>query len=337
MILGFVDPLVLACPENLEDEEGIYSYVARLIAWRDLRNKGWIQMLLPSSAPTAIESTNGFPPWRALANALSKRDLGIQASDVYEVLNSLLNKCPTVEDLAGIREILLDEFSADLDYWSSRRAEQREEFTKLLGIMGLLQLTGEINSEDRQLITTSAPCPHELSFAMVVVDVEYGDNASLRPAFPLNLRDKVTGVCCPRVATVRADYLSVWEAARGDSELRAALELCVAQFEFTERLEAGPWRVGLRFFDSVRQMHLQNRSAGSRVLRACRETIFGQSLGDTHAIRESPGANSAQLKRGNDGAMRRDIDRELHLHYWQTPEGPELAAVVAHNDLTIPE
>jgi hypothetical protein len=337
MILAFVDPYVLACPEDLDDEEKVLSYVTRLIAWRDLRSKGWLQMLLPGSAPESIANTNGFPPWEALTTALRKKDLGIQASDVYEVLNTMLNKCPVVEDVAGIRDILIDGFTVDPDYLNSRRTEHQEEFQRLLGIIALYQAAGGVRSEDRQIITASASCPHELIFSVLVVDAEYSDNTKLHPTFPISLEDRLTGVCCPYVATMKADYLSMWEGANCDSELRAALELCVEKFELNEHKTAGAWKIGPHFFESIRRMHLQNRTGANRVLRACLETIFGLSLEDTHAIRESISGNSAQRKRGKDGAMRRDIDHELHLHYWNTSEGPEFAAVVAHNDFSIPE
>jgi hypothetical protein len=337
MILGFVDPYVLSCPENLDDDDSILAYVSRLIAWRDLRSRGWLQMLLPSSAPEAIADTNGFPPWKVITTLLAKKDLGIQASDVYEVLNGFLNKCMTVEEFAGVKDILIDGVEANLDYWSTRPTEHREEFHKLLGNIALLQATGGIKSEDRQMITASAPCPHELVYSVMLVDIEYKDSANLVPSLPFNIQDKLTGVCCPRISTLTADYLSVWESAETEVELRMALELCIAQFELVERVKAGPWTMGAHFFKSIIQMNLQSRADGSRIIRACRETVFGQRLEHTHAIRKSIAGNSSQIRRGTEGAMRRDIDRELHLHYWDTPRGPELASVVAHNDFSIPE
>lgn len=36
--------------------------------------------------------------------------------------------------------------------------------------------------------------------------------------------------------------------------------------------------------------------------------------------------------------MRRDIDDEYHLHYWQCRNGAvEIASIVVHNDFSIPE
>ena len=37
-------------------------------------------------------------------------------------------------------------------------------------------------------------------------------------------------------------------------------------------------------------------------------------------------------------AMRRDIDRKIHLHYWECAQGVhELASVSFHDDFSIPE
>jgi hypothetical protein len=47
--------------------------------------------------------------------------------------------------------------------------------------------------------------------------------------------------------------------------------------------------------------------------------------------------NEPQLTRGGDTAWRRDIDRDLHLHYWELEAGGvELASVVDHNNFYIP-
>lgn len=75
-----------------------------------------------------------------------------------------------------------------------------------------------------------------------------------------------------------------------------------------------------------------------KILRAIIETVDKQKLSDVHALRSGTGGSDSQLKRGSDKAQRRDIDRDLHLHYWECAHGRvELASVVIHNDFSIPK
>jgi hypothetical protein len=68
-----------------------------------------------------------------------------------------------------------------------------------------------------------------------------------------------------------------------------------------------------------------------------RETVDQINLAATHALRRGPGGEEPQITREADTAWRRDIDRELHLHYWERADGSvELAAVVPHNVFDIP-
>ena len=74
------------------------------------------------------------------------------------------------------------------------------------------------------------------------------------------------------------------------------------------------------------------------MLRAIVETLERTQMTDTHALRTGLGGGDPARMRGDDRAMRRDIDRQYHLHYWQCADGTvELASVVVHNDFSIPE
>ena len=74
----------------------------------------------------------------------------------------------------------------------------------------------------------------------------------------------------------------------------------------------------------------------AKVLRACVETVLSENLPATHGLRCGPGPNDEQQTRNQDRAIRRDIDYEYHLHYWErTVGGPEFASVVTHQDFSI--
>jgi hypothetical protein len=106
----------------------------------------------------------------------------------------------------------------------------------------------------------------------------------------------------------------------------------------TPDIEDLSWYYGSEFFETVSKLgFIHEEKKIRRLLRACAETVLNESLGATHWLRTGKGANDPQRMRGNQGAWRRDIDDEYHLHYWSTERGPEFASVVQHNDMSIPD
>jgi hypothetical protein len=337
MIYGLLDPYVLACPIDLTDEGSVINYVKSLIAWRDYKAAGFAVILLPRTASEVLADTNGFPPWRAIGDVLSRRDLGIQPADVFELLNALLNKGATVEDVTGVNEVLLENSHRDPDYADQRPIKFREEFDRMIALISVSTDTGRMAVGVRQLLTSDAPCPHMLQFSSTVNDVEYAQPSPADPLPPLQVSAEIVGVCCPRVAVAQIDSVALWEIARNDQELAQAIHVYVQQHAMTEKVTVGQWRIGRHFTASIAKLHLYNRAAGAKILRACSETILMQRLEDVHAIREDKSGGSAQIMRSGDGAFRRDVDYELHLHFWLTTHGPELASIVTHNEMSIPD
>lgn len=337
MIMGFLDPYILACPANLDDEDSIVSYVRKLISWRDLKDKAWMELILPRTASESLGSTNGFPPWQVLNDVLVKKDIGIQPSDVFTVLNALLNKGPTIEDLSGIREILLDDIVCQPDYSAGRRQVYIDEYQRLLGLISLFRTKTDMPPGLRQLYTSNAPCPHDIEFSASLIEIEYSDPATAVPILPASIEDNLMGICCAVVAMKKADPLSIWETAVSAADIKGAISLSVYQHALANHMTVPHWTMGSHFVPSIMRMNVRSRAAGARILRACYETILGLRLEGVHAIRTSIAGNSSQMKRGKDGAVRRDIDHELHLHYWDTANGPELACISPHNDFSIPE
>jgi hypothetical protein len=337
MILGFMDPYVLACPDDIDSTEAVVEYVERICAWSELRREGWIEIVITRTAAEALADTNGFPPWKRVTEALARAETWIQPSDVFEVLNALLTKSSTIEDLVQATEILLDEVNYTPVYTNERHQRYRDEFERLLGMICLLSAGGIHPPGGRQLLTANAPCPHRIDFSGIVCEIQSAAQENPSVGVPAQVRDCIVGVCCPPVARREADYLFLWETAQMPSEFVSVINLYTHQQANMRQVAVPAWKIGERFVASIAGMQLRSRAIGERVLRACSETILGLNLEAVHAIRVSAGGGARQLRRGDDAAFRRDIDHELHLHYWGTSGGAELASVVAHNDLSIPE
>jgi len=99
--------------------------------------------------------------------------------------------------------------------------------------------------------------------------------------------------------------------------------------------------IGYRFGEAIRRCCRDAPSSVSTsALRAASEAIDRQNMPAVHALRTGPGGNDPQRIRRHDNAKawRRDVDREYHLHYWETEDGTiEFASIGVHNDFTIPE
>jgi len=80
------------------------------------------------------------------------------------------------------------------------------------------------------------------------------------------------------------------------------------------------------------------RTAGKN-FRAIVETVDREDMAAVHAIRTGPHGSDPQRMRGTDGVMRRDIDRDYHLHNWSCRDRIiELASVnCPHDNYCIPE
>ena len=97
-------------------------------------------------------------------------------------------------------------------------------------------------------------------------------------------------------------------------------------------------RIGQKLHETLKEPCTNQASSfPARVLRAITETLDEVNVAAVHALRIGSGGGNPQRMRDADKAMRRDIDHEFHLHYWQCDDGSvEIASVVTHNDFSIP-
>src|SRR5205823_1351890 len=126
----------------------------------------------------------------------------------------------------------------------------------------------------------------------------------------------------------------LWSRAIHLDERRGAVIIATYQYLKSkgEVVEPGAlgrsWGFGGAFVESAAQLGFMTSPSRARtLLRAIVETILRVPQG-THALRTGSSGAAPQQRRGNALAWRRDIDREYHLHYWDGPDGCELANVV---------
>jgi len=161
-------------------------------------------------------------------------------------------------------------------------------------------------------------------------------------SYPLNIASQFYLSKCLHTLHSFLSPNNIWTNGRCEFAFKKAIELYIYQNQHCQSpyvcpIDYNSFSFGQHFFPSCEDLGFLNEDLKIRMLlRAMVETILNTNTRDTHWIRIDSGPNSAQLKRGNDGAWRRDIDHEYHLHYWQTPDGPQFANVVHHEDISIP-
>jgi hypothetical protein len=340
-----IDPYVFACPQADEGIEVFRNYIESIISWKEFADDGWAKVFISQQTVDVLAETNTFPLWDSLKAAITQLDIvDVQARDVVNVVNALLQKLPSIEDEFHLRDVLVENSASDPSYHLTTRPPAFVEQYYRIAIM--ICLIAKLNGLDylSQLLITRLLNEDLVSseITSVVHDCDLDDRAGLQH-FPFQLKGHLELCNTPHGLYLSVDPLEIWIKASSDVECAQALHLYLYQKVYNarrERMSAADlsWSFGNSFCESVMRMgFLNKRGTMQCVLRACSETILRENMSDTHWLRTGSGAEDPQKSRGNDKAWRRSIDNEYRLHYWETVNGPELASVAAHNDMTIPE
>lgn len=173
--------------------------------------------------------------------------------------------------------------------------------------------------------------------------IEYGTDSISKIPLPQVMNGKVKACTNPHGFRFALNPVRIWLHGKGEIEnCSVALDICTYRRSYEAGLTynketRNKWYFGGKFLETNGELgFLHEESKIKMLLKSCCDTILRQNMSKTHALRTGPGGNDPQVKRGNDLAMRRDIDYEYHLHYWETENGIEFASVVVHNDMTIP-
>lgn len=338
----YLDPYLFACPspDRITDFE---RYIDNIVAWRDLTNVNSAAIYTTRSTIDVLFQTESYPLWDDLKKVLGILGIvNIQIKDIVNLVDSFLQKLPTIEDRLGIKELLTSNVnSTPSDHLTQRNEIFVEQYERLLVLMCLVQEVPN-SLEQQQLMLT-----RDLNSGCISVNVT-GEIADCEFFSPEKVFHLPHSVACDLIACDSPDGLysvldttGVWMSATTDDQRLNAISIYLQQ-----RLQASGlwgttairnWSVGRKFFETADRLGFTFEPPKIKaLLRACAETILRENLDATHWLRISEGANAPQRERGSDKAWRRDIDYEFHLHYWETKNGPELASVVVHSDMSIP-
>ncbi len=286
-------------------------------------------------------ATRSYPFWEALTGFPAEYRI-----DVKRVVYGLLERLRPLEEAVGVADLMVDQAEADpATHLEKRAAEFVAAYQRLLALCYVMNGCSDGRLPDAVLFTRGLAEAGivELHAKGCIPIIEWIENRGDSPQCPRQYAIAVSGVAGVRALAHACDAGELWTAGNHVAAIDVAAHQrqcsCAQMPENAWPRREHPWSLGTRFLDSLRGMNLARGSGLLRaVLEGCADTILGKTE-HTHRLRIDAAGGARERVRERDRAVawRRDLTYDLHLHYWQTPAGPELASVVMHNDFGIPE
>lgn len=346
MLSVTIDAGVLAVPHVGCDKDEVSKYVHTLLDLSKLLGEHWIDIHMSEQSCGALFE-DGLYPIRTHIKELFNIN-GIEeydANTVAKILDKLLMCTTNFETYYKIKEILYEHLNTDPDI-SSLIPHKRIQanLDRCITLIAILCKHCSQHLGVHTLILREAPSP-VVHVKAHIYEIEHTrDDVQDLPAPPEFFEGDVS-VCYDFRGLIDClDESAILVDAPDNFGIELAIRIALFKKESPQG-NSSDWEkvnvptIGASFREICQQVcAAQGTSVPPKILRAIVETIQGHNLQAVHALRTGSGGNDPQRMRGGDKAQRRDIDTELHLHYWECADGTiELASVVYHNDFSIPE
>lgn len=342
----YLDAYVLACPQVDEGISSFWTYIENLISWSELKKADWVELYISQNASEALAQANAFPPFPVIKDTIARLSINhIQPKDVNELVISFLTKSSIIEDELDINDLLYNDLRIEPIIPLEQRLTPFPDHFNLLSVLLSLHQHYKPDINNQILITAPDGVHSGVTMISARIPILLTNSTKAIPnnePLPLITSSHFFISRCEHTLHVYLDPCNIWSNARCEFALKKAIELYVYQNQqcqspYSCPLDYNSFSFGRHFIQSCENLGFSHENLKIRMLlRACTETVLRTNTLDTHWIRTGAGSTAPQLKRGTDGAWRRDIDYEYHLHYWVTPNGPQFANVVHHCDISIP-
>lgn len=341
-----IDAGVLAAPHLTCSIGDAYQYVETLLDWSKLLDEPWVAIYMSEKASEVL-SVDGLYPLREQLEELFNAHGIVEYSvnDVVRIVNQLLNITPSFETYYRVKDVLSERLETDPDVIRLTTHEGlQSDLARCIILIAILRKHCSQPLGGHSLILREAP-RQIIQVRAQIHYLEHERDDILALPYPPEFFDGDVLVCDDFRGLVEClDETAILTSASDHFGIELAVRVrlfkyAIAQGEEPEWGESALPTIGAKFHDTCQQCCAnQGASLAGKILRSIIETIQGHNLSAVHALRTGVGGNAPQRMRGSDKALRRDIDREFHLHYWYCGDGTiELASVVYHNDFSIPE
>jgi len=337
MLNLYADSFLLSCPQRIPD---IDNFIENISLLDSLKESSLWSLYISTNVYETLSATQTYPSYPAIQGLFKKAGIvHIQAQDAYRLTEALFAKLPTIEKALEINQLRVNINSSPSGHLSSRDIKFKEDYHQLIGAMIIFYKCRNEANENQILITRDL----DDNTSLINVDGEVASCnftvcSPANIAFPLRVSTAFPVCDNERKLYKLLEPVKLWESAQNENDYKKAIE--IYNFRKYDVLDKGlheKYSFGRKFLETCRDLgFLNDERKIERLLRSCSETLLEENMPATHHIRADAGPNSPQQMRGNDGAWRRDIDHDYHLHYWKTPFGYELASVVMHYSCEIP-
>jgi hypothetical protein len=342
-----IDTAVFAPPAPGSPKEMVYGFIDTLLEWRDATDGGRTKLYTSRYAAEVLMHGDLYPLRPHLRELLRQAEVyEYDANTIAVVAETLLNS-EKLEDALRIADVLVDGLTIEPDVFCSHSPmELRAEAERSAVVLSLASSYCEDTITCGHAIAIRAK---DFSAAIrvrgLLQDIEHDRTDLANLPKPPDYFEGSALVCSSlHNLLTNMDATAILRSARKASQVRAAITVAWYQRQIANGMSPdwanlSEFEVGTEFLPSLLAHHVTSKvGLASRILRAATETICHENLSATHWLRTGSGGNDPQRMRGSDGAWRRDVDYEYHLHYWEREDGKvELAVVVVHNDFSIPE
>jgi hypothetical protein len=344
-----IDAGVLAVPALQSAIEDAYCYVETLLDWKRLLDHPWISIYMSERASEALISSTLFPLRNNLTSLFKNKNIvEYDVNTVASVADRLLQLTPSLEEKFQINDILMEDLETEPALNSLTVSEDLiSELGRCLVIVSIMRdkCSNPVTNHTMVLKTGSDSGFIRLRSLIHMLDSQRDDLADLSE-LPQTL-EGIVPVCKDFRGLMQSiDEHGLWNLLEESEMKETVVRIALYKSRIQRGLEPDwdklpPFRFGHRFVNIADEVcSIKISDLVPKLIRSIVETLEQINLHAVHALRVNDSGGSPQRIRASDNAkaMRRDIDYEYHLHYWECNCGLiEFASMGPHNDFRIPE
>lgn len=340
-----IDAGVLAVPHVDCTKDDAFQYVDTLLDWSELLGEPWVAIYMSERASESLYADGLYPLREQLRELFNAHGIvEYDVNTVATIANQLLAITPFFETYYRVKDVLSEYLETDPDVIRlTTHNGLQSDLARCITLIAVLRKHCSQPLGGHSLILREAP-KQVIQVRVQIHELEHSrDDIPALPCPPQFFEGDVL-VCDDFRGLIEClDESAILMGASDNLGIELACRIALFKYAVAGG-DAPDWgeeivpTIGPKFQESCQQACAnQGHSVPPKILRSVVETIKGHNFSAVHALRTGPGGNNPQRTRGFDKAWRRDIDRELHLHYWECAGGKvELASVVYHNDFSIP-
>ena len=343
-----IDAAVLAPPTEDSPVAAVHRYIEKLLGWSKL-DKSWVDIYMSEKTSEALVTDGLYPIYKDLkklfaANGIVEYDVETVVTIAYALLQH--EHTSPFEPAFQVWKVITETLSTDPDIVPrSAGTALQSGLPRCLVLIAILRQYCQELIANHALILGHAP-EQVVTVRAMIQDIQHDRNDLSGLTYP-HMFEGMVPICDDFEGLIQClDAPSMLASSTDNVGLETAIRTALYKLQFGRGKEPDwndlrGFRIGRCFLETVQESCKRGSSYPEKVLRAIVETLDGENMRATHALRRGHGGDDPQLRRLADdaGAMRRDIDQEHHLHYWLCDNGiVELASVShPHADFSIPE